>query len=158
MQILFDEEQRPDDEMQAIFQRAADIALERETLDPVGYQVSFFFAAPEEIRSLNLQYRNIDSATDVLSFPMYDSPDEICAAAASPTGVPALLGDIVICREIAVLQAEEYGHSVERELLYLFVHSLFHLLGYDHEGVNEVEKRAMRAAEEDVLDRVGVIE
>ena len=82
-------------------------------------EVSLSFCTPDEIKALNRDYRNKDAETDVLSFPGFP-------------GSPAL-GDIVICTDVAKRQAEEYGHSYERELSFLAVHGLLHLLGYDHE-------------------------
>ena len=93
-------------------------------------EVSVSFVDDEEIHRMNLEYRNVDRSTDVLSFPLTEngeyevSPDTGC--------VP--LGDIVISLEHAQAQAEEFGHSFEREVAYLTVHSMLHLLGYDHEA------------------------
>ena len=105
----------------------------------------------EQIRELNRDYRNKDAATDVLSFPLgedgvYDKNEETGAL---------LLGDIVISVERAKEQAEQYGHSLERELGWLTVHSMLHLLGYDHE-TGEEEARDMRAREEAVLTSLGL--
>ena len=104
-----------------------------------GYQVSVSYVNEEEIRSLNAQYRKVDSVTDVLSFPMEDT---------DVRGV-ALLGDIVLCMERAAEQAEEFGHSLERELSYLSVHSVLHLMGYDHEL--DDEKSEMRLLEKEIM-------
>ena len=101
------------------------------------------FVSGEEICALNKHYRGIDKITDVLSFPQYGSIDAI------PPEGKIVLGDIVICTEQALLQADEFGHSPERELVYLFVHSLFHLLGHSHS--EEAEKEEMRAFEEKVM-------
>ena len=96
----------------------------------------------EEIRTLNREYRNRDNITDVLSFPLEeDFPQE-----------NELLGDIVLCVKRAEEQAREYGHSTERELIYLSIHSLFHLLGYDH--MEEEEKKIMRQKEKDSLKKL----
>jgi len=182
--------------LMALMHRAAELALEREGIGSEACEVSLSFVSPDEIREMNKLYRGKDSATDVLSFPMYESAEMIRAAVVQPgqprrfsgakprqprdskaleqvgfasricgaapvaqprglraisacTSSPILLGDVVICREIAEKQAEEIGQSAERELLYLFVHSVFHLLGYDHES--EDGRRAMREAEEEVL-------
>ena len=114
-------------------------------------EISVSFVNNEQIHKLNKQYRNIDRETDVLSFPLgadgeYDvNPD---------TGAK-LLGDIVISLEKAVSQAEEYGHSLNREVAFLTVHSLLHLLGYDHEG-GGLEAVHMREKEESVLTQLGL--
>ena len=84
---------------------------------------------------------------------MYES-GEIPSVEDLDEGEAVELGDVVICEDRAREQAEEFGHSYERELIYLFVHSVFHLLGYDHE--NEIEKKEMRAKEESVMEKLGI--
>lgn len=103
------------------------------------------------IRQLNNQFRNIDNSTDVLSFPLgADGKFDI-----NPENNCLMLGDVVISVEHAVSQAEEFGHSVEREIAYLTVHSVLHLLGYDH--VDEAdEKKVMRKKEEEALKLIGL--
>ena len=86
--------------------------------------------------------------TDVLSFPQYSSPGEISG------GQVILLGDVVICNDVARRQAEEYGHSYEREFVYLFVHSVLHLLGYDH--MQPEEKKKMRSREKEIMSYIGL--
>ncbi|MBP1577465.1 MAG: rRNA maturation RNase YbeY, partial [Oscillospiraceae bacterium] len=114
-------------------------------------EISVSFVDNESIRELNAEYRDKDSATDVLSFPLgedgvYDVNEETGAL---------LLGDIVISMERAMEQAEMYGHSLEREMGFLTVHSMLHLLGYDHEN-GGLEERIMREKEEDVLNQLGL--
>lgn len=110
--------------------------------------VSFLITSDEEIRALNHQYRNIDASTDVLSFPQME-PEEI----AQPTDWPKPLGDVVISWETAVRQAQEYGHSLLRELAFLAVHGVLHLLGYDH--TEDRERLLMREKEEAILSALG---
>lgn len=105
----------------------------------------------EEIREINRQHRQIDRPTDVLSFPLIDGTD----AFALPPGVPRELGDVVVSYPRAVAQAEEYGHSVERELAYLVIHGVLHILGHDHEIPSE--QAVMRAREEAALAAVGLV-
>ncbi len=105
-------------------------------------EVSITFTDNESIRELNREYRDIDRATDVLSFPMDDEGDNV------------VLGDIVISLERAKEQAEEYGHSLEREISFLCVHSTLHLLGYDHETSEEDEKE-MFMKQEEILKIMG---
>ena len=107
-------------------------------------EISVTFTDDEKIRELNRQFRNIDSSTDVLSFPLgengvYDVNQDTGAF---------LLGDIVISMEHAVAQAEEYGHSLQREVAYLTAHSMLHLLGYDHldEGPQKAQMRGREEA------------
>ena len=114
-------------------------------------EVSVSFVDNSEIRQLNKDFRNIDKSTDVLSFPLgengqYDYNNETNAY---------LLGDIVISLETAEKQANIYGHSLEREIGFLTVHSMLHLLGYDHE-TSKLDARKMREKEESVLEKLGV--
>ncbi|MBQ2754526.1 MAG: rRNA maturation RNase YbeY [Clostridia bacterium] len=107
--------------------------------------VSVLICDDEEIHELNRQYRDIDRPTDVLSFPMYDDEGNLD---------PDELGDIVISLERAKLQAEEYGHSIERELAFLTAHSMLHLFGYDH--IEEDEQKEMFAKQEEILKKLGL--
>lgn len=127
---------------------AAAYCLEAEGLNHEHVEVSLTFVDTAEIKELNSSYRGIDAVTDVLSFPQFESPGEI------PTVGLVLLGDVVICMDQALEQAETFGHTLEREILYLFVHSMFHLLGYDHHC--EEEQSVMRQAEETILARLGL--
>ena len=124
-------------------------------LDNQGFsdlaEVVVTFVDDAEIKKLNNEFRSIDKSTDVLSFPLgeggeYDLNPE--------TGAYSL-GDVVISVEHAVAQSEEYGHSFERELAYLTVHSMLHLLGYDHINGGE-EAALMRKTEEEVMTVLGL--
>lgn len=114
-------------------------------------EVSVSFVSNEEIRQLNKQYRDKDSETDVLSFPLGENGEYDVNEA---TGAK-LLGDIVISVEKAVEQAATYGHTLQREMAFLTVHSMFHLLGYDHEK-GGLESAIMREKEEKVLAQLGL--
>ncbi|BBB92792.1 MAG TPA: rRNA maturation RNase YbeY [Methylomusa anaerophila] len=119
-------------------------------------EVGLIFADDEYIRKLNFEYRDKDCSTDVLSFALndhidHDTEPEILG---NPPGMEILLGDIVISLETAARQAEEFGHSMERELAYLTIHGMLHLLGYDHE--DEAERADMRKEEEHVLSLLGI--
>ncbi|MGY3775682.1 rRNA maturation RNase YbeY [Helcococcus sueciensis] len=109
------------------------------------YEISISVVDEEEIRQLNKEYRGVDSVTDVLSFPLFER-DEIPSE--------GMLGDIVICSKRVVEQAEEFGHSQEREFVYLTVHSLLHLLGYDH--IEEDERTEMRNKEKEIMKKLGI--
>ncbi|WP_025641481.1 rRNA maturation RNase YbeY [Schnuerera ultunensis] len=111
----------------------------------LNYEISLTFVDNEEIRKLNREYRKVDRETDVLSFPM--EQDE------SQFPVP-MLGDIVISAEKTLEQSIEYGHSFVREISYLTVHSMLHLLGYDH--MNENEKLTMRNKEKEVMEKLKI--
>ena len=111
-------------------------------------EVSLSIVDMETIHRLNKEYREVDRPTDVLSFPMdeegYDNE-----------GNPIfLLGDIVICLDVAENQAKDFGHSLEREMMYLICHSTLHLLGYDH--IEEDDKLEMRSREKEVMKNLGV--
>ena len=126
------------------------------TLDYEGFQndvqISVTFVDDEGIRAINKSYRNIDKATDVLSFPLTDFE----GGEEPPTDEPEIaLGDIVISLERARAQAEEFGHSFDREIAFLTVHSMLHLLGYDHVDSEEDDKE-MRARQSAILEKIGL--
>jgi probable rRNA maturation factor len=111
------------------------------------YVVSLHLVGDATIRELNASHRAKDMTTDVLSFPLFE-PDFVL-----PDGEPVNLGDVVISYPRAVAQADEYGHSVEREVAYLVAHGVLHVLGYDHEEPSERER--MRRKEEEALQPLG---
>ena len=150
MQIIFDEEQYPDERLQGFFTQAAESALYRKSIDAALCEISLSFVTRDEIRALNFKYRGNDSPTDVLSFPMYCGAEEIREAGS--VSAPVILGDVVICRELAGQQAEDIGQAIEREIVYLFTHSVLHLLGYDHE--EETERIVMREAEDKIMAEI----
>ena len=139
------------EELTELLRRAAAETLDAEGID-FDCEFSITYTDNAGIRALNREYRNKDSATDVLSFPMFDPETEEIEAL---DGQPAVLGDIVISLERAAEQAELYGHSFEREVAFLCVHSVLHLLGYDHE-TSPLEERIMREKEEAVLKELGI--
>lgn len=149
MELIFSEEQIPNSVIIEKMKLAGEIGIREEGVDPERTSVSVTFVGAEEIRELNRIYRQKDKVTDVLSFPQFDRISDL------PEEGPLCLGDVVICTEQALLQADDFGHSPEREIVYLFVHSLFHLLGYDH--MEEDEKEDMRRREEGVMDRIGLV-
>lgn len=133
-----------------LVRRCCNAVLRQENFEGSA-EISITFVNNEQIHKLNLEHRNIDRETDVLSFPLgengvYDINLD--------TGAK-MLGDIVISIEKAVAQAEEYGHPLQREIAFLTVHSLLHLLGYDHEG-GGLEAVRMREKEESVLTQLGL--
>lgn len=149
MRFIIDGEKLPEKGFIETMQKAAELCLARENVTNDDIEISITFVDDEEIRSINSQFRDVDNVTDVLSFPQFEFADEI------PDAGMVALGDVVICEEQAHRQAEEFGHSFERELIYLFVHSMFHLLGYDH--IKEDEKAQMRQAEEDVMKQLDIL-
>ncbi|MFR7990309.1 MAG: rRNA maturation RNase YbeY [Anaerovoracaceae bacterium] len=148
MEIYFEDGQAVSEEIRKTMERAACRCLETEGVDGQRAELSVTFVDPEEIRVLNRDYRGVDKVTDVLSFPQFEGADEM------PQQGELCLGDVVICREKAAGQAEEFGHSFEREIIYLFTHSVLHLLGYDH--MTDEDKRQMRQREEEVMEYLGI--
>ena len=114
-------------------------------------EVSLTLCDDEKIKELNSKFRGIDKATDVLSFPLFDddTPDYLVPE------IDCMLGDIVISLERARAQAEEYGHSYEREAAFLAVHSVLHLLGYDHE-TGEEDEMDMRRRQSEIMEKLGL--
>ena len=160
MHVIFsDEFDKLTPEMWNLMERAADVALRTEfsELDGVEFanepELGVTVVDDSEILELNREYREKDSVTDVLSFPQFEGHEELLEDLLDDEA-ETLIGDVVICFEQAERQAEEYGTGLTREMLYLFVHSVMHLFGYDH--MNKEEKAAMRAREEDVLSAIGV--
>ena len=131
-------------------------ALEAEEVE-VPCEVDVCITDDEGIHQTNLEMRGVDRPTDVLSFPMFElQPGEKPLAEwADPDTDRVFLGDMMISLERAREQAEEYGHSLERELCYLAVHSVLHLLGYDHLDEGPMKAR-MRQREEDILGALGI--
>ena len=112
-------------------------------------EVNVTIVDDEEIHQLNLDYRGVDRPTDVLSFALDEDPENSDEPAIMDGPEEHLLGDIVMSAETAKRQAEEFGHGLEREFTYLAVHSLLHLIGYDH--MEPEDKKVMRAKEEEAL-------
>ena len=129
----------------------------------VDYQISIVFVDNEEIKKINEETRGIDKATDVLSFPMLDYPNKKVFKDAYKNyefdityldDRELILGDIVLSLERAREQSEEFNHSYLRECAYLIVHSVLHLLGYDH--MEEEDKKVMRKREEEILNKLKI--
>ncbi|MCR5791251.1 MAG: rRNA maturation RNase YbeY [Lachnospiraceae bacterium] len=145
---------------QALFTRVLTTVLEAERC-PYEVSVSLFITDDEEIRRLNRENRDIDRPTDVLSFPLvafsspacYDGLEEDPDNFDPDTG-ELLLGDIVLSQDRIIAQADAYGHSREREYAFLIVHSLLHLLGYDH--LSEEERAVMEKRQEEIMERLGI--
>lgn len=128
---------------------------------PYEVEVNLLLTMNDQIRQMNAQFRDIDRATDVLSFPMvaYETPGEFGFLYEDnswfhPESGELMLGDIVISKEKVVDQAEEYGHSQEREYAFLIAHSMLHLLGYDH--MAEDEPLVMETKQKEILAQLGI--
>lgn len=129
---------------------------------PYEAEVNLLLTGEEEIHEMNNQFRQIDRATDVLSFPMlefdeagdfekFEEMDEVF----NPESGELVLGDIVICKEKVFQQAEAYGHSIRREFAFLIAHSMLHLFGFDH--MVEEEREEMEAKQREILERIQIL-
>lgn len=141
-----------DDEMIAAdhlseIEKLLQFAAQQEGIDEEA-EVAVSFVDEDEIQSINKEYRDKDSVTDVISFALEEGEDFEMPDA------PRVLGDIIICVKRAEEQAEEYGHSFERELGFLSVHGLLHLLGYDH--MNEADEKKMFGRQDEILNAYGL--
>ena len=143
------------DDYEKTIKKVVKECFKTENLENTNLYMSITLTKPEEIKRMNLEFRNIDRATDVLSFPMFEKNEieEIVSKQEEDRGED-ILGDIVISIEKVQEQAKEYGHSFERELAYMVVHGFYHLMGYDH--MEENDKKKMRAKEETVLKKLGI--
>ncbi len=160
LQIQFIGEKRcRDQEAEELMGRSAQAALER-AAPQWSCSVDITLTDDEGIRQLNAEYRDKPAATDVLSFPLLDMENGVYEGnidwEQDPDTGRIPLGDMVISVERARAQAQEYGHSFDRECAYLTCHSMLHLLGYDHER-GEQDRRLMRGLEEEIMQRLGLL-
>lgn len=144
---------------ESTIKQVVDECFKTEKLDKTNLYISITLTEPAEIEKINKQYRNIDRPTDVLSFPMFEKEElnNFIEENLKNTDVNMqgdILGDVVISIPKVYEQAEEYGHSFERELAYMVVHGFYHLMGYDH--MEEEDKKVMREKEENVLSKLGI--
>jgi len=151
--VTLEVDNRSHEEIDYAILKQVEIFINR-TLEVEGFasdipkEISFSLVTPEEIHQLNRDYRQVDRETDVLSFPMLEFPEDRDMLIYD-MGIPVMLGDIIISLAQAKKQAEEYGNTLEREICYLTVHSVLHLLGYDH--MIEEDKKEMRAREKKIM-------
>ena len=130
--------------------RTAEHVLKAEGVAP-PYELSLVFTDSETVQRLNRDYRGVDEATDVLAFSMLPPEEGDSSFVLPPDGITHL-GEVIVCYPRAVEQAQEQGHSVDRELALLVIHGILHLLGYDHEKPEEEAK--MRAREKELLEEI----
>lgn len=131
--------------------------LKEENINVENVFVSIQSASKDEIKELNCQYRNVDNATDVLSFPIFSFEElkEIINEKDNSKKIKEInLGDIIICLDVVKVQALNYNTGNFRELLYMITHGMCHLLGYDH--IDPEDKKIMREKEEKILSKLGV--
>lgn len=138
------------DELRGLIRDALAAAFEHEGISGDA-EVSVTFVSDAGIRRFNREYRGIDRATDVLSFPLFDGKD----AKDAYDGEKYQFGDVVLSLERARAQSELYGHSFEREVAFLCVHSALHLMGYDHER-GEADERDMRQKQREIMKILGL--
>ena len=135
-----------------VIRKAINAALKYEAVE-FEAELSVTLTDNEGIHELNRDFRGIDRPTDVLSFPLFDYEGETDEPPVDE--LIGMLGDIVISLEQAAVQAEKFGHSFDREVAFLTVHSMLHLLGYDHE-TGEEDEQDMRARQRAIMDRMGL--
>lgn len=140
-------------EYENLINKVVDECFKTEGLDKLKLYISITLTVPEVIKEANKKYRNIDKATDVLSFPMFEK-EELEELIKNNYDVEDVLGDLIISIPKVEEQATEYGHSFERELAYMVVHGFYHLMGYDH--MEENDKKEMRQKEDEVLNKLSI--
>ena len=137
-----------------IISKVVEQCFKEEKIKNSKLYISITLTTPAHIHEINKQYRNVDKETDVLSFPMFEKEELDEKIKNQDFEHEDVLGDIVISIERVKGQAQEYGHSFERELAYMLVHGFYHLMGYDH--IKEEDKVIMRPKEENVLNKLGI--
>ena len=142
-------------EYKEVVEKVLTRCFEEEKLENSKLYITVTLTNPENIRKINKEYRNIDRATDVLSFPMFEKDELEEKIKKNNFNHIDVLGDLVISIEKVEEQAKEYGHSFERELSYMLVHGFYHLMGYDH--IKDEDKKMMRAKEEKILDELKIL-
>ncbi|MDU6182806.1 MAG: rRNA maturation RNase YbeY [Anaerococcus vaginalis] len=152
MKLIINNETNEDINIKNHLEKVIREVLNVEKVDQEKCEISLSFVDEEKIRQLNKDFRSIDRVTDVLSFPIEDFFNEDRENILEKPYL--MLGDVVICLDVARKQADELGHSFEREIMYLTCHSIFHLLGYDH--IEDDDKKIMRSKEKEVMKNLGV--
>lgn len=152
MNLIINNETKEEVNIEKDLEKVIKEVLKLEDIDEKKCEISLSFVDKEKIRQLNRDFREIDRVTDVLSFPIEDFFNEDRETLLKKPYI--MLGDVVICLDVARGQAKDLGHSFEREIMYLTCHSILHLLGYDH--IDENDKKIMRAKEKEVMKNLGV--
>ena len=141
-------------EYEEIIKKVIDECFNTENLTDSKLYINIILTTPENIKEYNKKYRNIDRETDVLSFPMFEKEELNDMIRNKNFDNIDILGDMIISIPKVEEQAIEYGHSFERELAYMVVHSFYHLMGFDH--IEEEDKLAMRVKEENILNKLKI--
>lgn len=142
------------EEYKEVIEKVLSQCFKEEKLENSKLCVTVTLTTPKTIQEINKQYRNIDRATDVLSFPMFEKDELDKKIQENDFENEDILGDIVVSVDKVKEQAIEYGHSFERELSYMIVHGFYHLMGYDH--IEENDKKIMREKEENILKKLDI--
>ncbi len=141
-------------EYDEVIKKVLSQCFKEENMEDSNLYVTITLTTPKRIQEINRQYRNIDKATDVLSFPMFEKDELDNIIANRKFENEDILGDIIISVEKVKEQAIEYEHSFERELSYMVVHGFYHLMGYDH--IEDDDRKIMRAKEEKILETLKI--
>ena len=141
-------------EYEEIVKKVLSECYKEENMQDSELIITVTLTTPNNIQDINKKYRNIDKATDVLSFPMFEKEEIDLKIKNKQFYTEDVLGDIIISIEKVEEQARDYGHSFERELAYMVVHGFYHLMGYDH--IKEEDKIIMRPKEEKVLSQLNI--
>ena len=152
IQISYDDGITRDTKIEEVIQKVCDEVSRVYGLE--DDELSILLCDNKKIHELNKEYRGIDRPTDVLSFPMFEKEELENKINSQDFEYEDVLGDIIISIDRVKEQAEEYGHSFEREFAYMIVHGFYHLMGYDH--IKEEDKAIMRPKEEKVLNKLGI--
>ena len=142
------------EEYKNVIEKVLSQCFKEEKLENSKLCITVTLTTPETIQEINKRYRNIDRATDVLSFPMFEKDELDKKIQENDFENEDILGDIVVSVDKVKDQAIEYGHSFERELSYMIVHGFYHLMGYDH--IEEEDKKIMRKKEEYILEKLNI--
>ena len=142
------------EEYKKVIEKVLSQCFKEEKLENSKLCITVTLTTPETIQEINKRYRNIDRATDVLSFPMFEKDELDKKIQENDFENEDILGDIVVSVDKVKEQAIEYGHSFERELSYMIVHGFYHLMGYDH--IEEEDKKIMRKKEEYILEKLNI--
>lgn len=141
-------------EYEEIVKKVIEQCYEEEGIENSKLYITVTLTTPDNIKKINKQYRGLDKATDVLSFPMFEKEELVQKIEKKDYNHEDVLGDIIISIERVKEQAKEYNHSFERELSYMIVHGFYHLMGYDH--IKEEDKILMRPKEEKILSKLKI--
>lgn len=152
-EIIYEEIEKKE-KYNKIIEKVLSKCFEEEKITNSKLNITITLTTPKNIQKINKEYRNVDRATDVLSFPMFEKEELKIKIEHEEYEHEDILGDIIISIEKVEEQAKEYGHSFDRELSYMVVHGFYHLMGYDH--IEEKDKKDMRIKEDKILNDLNI--